>query len=909
MSPSPTNGTDTYTITDGDTSPPANVIDTNATSGEIRILNVPYGDYEIVMTGIPSGYIVQVNQTTVSVCCDEANPLKIFSLRSNTVDLSVADLRVGVSPPSLNQTSLNNIKGFSAVVVNGTTETTITKSNDLPPQITIGVNNTAGKTSAVDLQKNIKYVKDWTVGTKGSVVQEGLKLPKYYLPTNKSLTTILPAVVSQETTTHQMISTPAFNKVTPGQQMILPVESNLIPSFGGVSKLDIKSSASSTTTGDSDWIVIEVDDDHISSETLSDSGIDRDLELEISVDYRYEEDTVGFNWGTTSNFASDPIMTVLVPKPTSSDIITLANGCRDLEIHTLTGTAPNEKWTSGIDRILSNTPSTTKTDFCEVEIESDHYSNKAISSKRSSSSGAGTGGLGSSSTGGGGGNTGAGASSSGSSIGFGGILSTPLAINEVSYDKCNENMARILVSSDADIPPSVKLATSKSGVVYATLAEVQPYEDLNKLTAIDRYLYEVPISSDESFLMIVVTEEKGTTKNVVQASVRLLSCQGTTVIVELPEDTVPEISTSIPRIFDATIQIANGTKYSAESESEFLYIDNQDLTVSAIIDTITPLQRVELRSITMGQTEDQYIGINMNIEKLQMLNSTYLVSGVIPSFVMDEPGIKYWLHIIDENDNRSESKHYSIGVKPTTVSDISIEMDVPNIIASESLIKPEMYIFNDDATSYGIVSLVVDGKVVSKKAQVIGTGQTQVIFNWNAPNSDGYSIHELQGRVDLYDDSTITTSAQVSSHPRTIAISAYDMESLQLIEKDGQVLADPALIYASNMDSDLRFRVTDPLGQCIIGGTDECLINENTKSKRGGLESVPYGDQILRVRYSGADNALERFSITSIDPIIGQWTVTLENEDDLIQQAHAADDTIVKVKYRYHSEIITVKSQ
>ena len=311
----------------------------------------------------------------------------------------------------------------------------------------------------------------------------------------------------------------------------------------------------------------------------------------------------------------------------------------------------------------------------------------------------------------------------------------------------------------------------------------------------------------------------------------------------------------------------------------------------------------------MGLSDEEYVAINMNIESLLISNSTYLVSTNLPSFLMQEPGMNYWLHIIDENDNRSESKHYSIGVKPSVVSDVSIEMDIPNIISSGSLIKPELYIFNEDATSYGIVSLVVDGKVVSKKSQIIGMGQTQVIFNWNSPTADGYSTLDIQGRVDLYDRSTITTSALVSSHPRTVTISAYDMTSLQVIEKDGQVLADPALIYASNGDSDLRFRVTDPLGQCIIGGTEECLINENTKGKRGGLESIPYGDQILRVRYSGADNALERFSITSIDPIVGEWNVSLETIDGLIPQAHATDDPVVKVKYRYHSETITVKSE
>ena len=89
----------------------------------------------------------------------------------------------------------------------------------------------------------------------------------------------------------------------------------------------------------------------------------------------------------------------------------------------------------------------------------------------------------------------------------------------------------------------------------------------------------------------------------------------------------------------------------------------------------------------------------------------------------------------------------------------------------------------------------------------------------------------------------------------------------------------------------------------------ECLVNDSTRDNRGGLESVPYGDQILRVRYSGADNALERFSITSIDPIVGQWNVSLESDDGFVQQAHASEDTTVKIKYRYHSETMTVKSE
>ena len=73
------------------------------------------------------------------------------------------------------------------------------------------------------------------------------------------------------------------------------------------------------------------------------------------------------------------------------------------------------------------------------------------------------------------------------------------------------------------------------------------------LSSVDRYLYEVPITSEESFMMVVVTEEIGTKSNVVQASVKLLSCEGTTVIVPLPEDILPEVDKDAARIFDTKI--------------------------------------------------------------------------------------------------------------------------------------------------------------------------------------------------------------------------------------------------------------------------------------------------------------------------------------------------------------------
>ncbi|MBI5859192.1 MAG: hypothetical protein HZB73_00295 [Nitrosarchaeum sp.] len=164
--------------------------------------------------------------------------------------------------------------------------------------------------------------------------------------------------------------------------------------------------------------------------------------------------------------------------------------------------------------------------------------------------------------------------------------------------------------------------------------------------------------------------------------------------------------------------------------------------------------------------------------------------------------------------------------------------------------------------------------------------------------------------VDLYDKSISTQPAKVNIYPKTTTMLASEIKSLEPITENDTVLADPALIYSSNsVDQNLRFRVIAPNGQCIIGVSEECAIHDSTVNQRGGLTSISYEDQIIRVRYSGPENSLERFSITSIDPLIHHWTVSLETPDGIVPQAQAMNDIPIKVKYRTHSETITVSSE
>jgi ribosomal protein L7/L12 len=478
-------------------------------------------------------------------------------------------------------------------------------------------------------------------------------------------------------------------------------------------------------------------------------------------------------------------------------------------------------------------------------------------------------------------------------------------------DAITTNTERTLSLSDnMGITDTLTANAAKSGSISAKLAAIQPYEQSNKITKLDKYLYEIPIASDETFLMVVVTEQKGSLSNTIQSAVRLTSCEGATSISKVPEEKFEVISSSAPKIFDVKFQIANNPQHRSDIESEFSYVNQQDLKISAIVDAQTPLQRSELRVITMGQPENEYVAIKMNTISLPISNSTYVISATIPSHLMQEPAISYWIHIIDEDHNEAQSKQYNIGVKPASIGNISFEMDISNVKQGGALVRPQLFVDNNDLPSYGIVSLIVNGQVVSKKSQLFTTGETIVNLEWKSPNVSKLTTYDVMASVDLYGKSISTQYAKLHIYPKTITMLASEIQSIELVTENDRILADPALIYASNsIDENLRLHVIAPNGQCIIGVSEDCTIHDSTKNQRGGLTSIEYENQIIRVRYSGPDSSLERFSITSIDPLVGNWTISLETSDGIIPQVQAMKDMSIKVKYRTHSETITVYSE
>ncbi len=124
------------------------------------------------------------------------------------------------------------------------------------------------------------------------------------------------------------------------------------------------------------------------------------------------------------------------------------------------------------------------------------------------------------------------------SSGSGGIITGQVRLYEVSWDKCDENVLRIVAGpSDEDL--SVRLRTISSGLVEVNLAEVQPYDR--------KLVYESAIGSDVTFVQVQV-EGLSTSPSLAQKSFDLRECEGNVVVFSEPEIPILPVIEQTPLI-------------------------------------------------------------------------------------------------------------------------------------------------------------------------------------------------------------------------------------------------------------------------------------------------------------------------------------------------------------------------
>jgi hypothetical protein len=479
-------------------------------------------------------------------------------------------------------------------------------------------------------------------------------------------------------------------------------------------------------------------------------------------------------------------------------------------------------------------------------------------------------------------------------------------IHKVTYNVCNENISRTLVGYERSVPPSIQLLYPQLGLVEETLLEFQPYSEDNKNEEISRYIYDAPLGAEDGYFTIYAVDHQS---NEDSTFIQVEECEGTIFFVD---DNVV-----LPEIFDIKYNILNST--INPDTAGYHYIDeNTILPVSAIVDSpIVSLKRAELHVVPVGEPAENATVLPMDVTPLILpldeTDSTSIITAIIPAELVQATAVEFWIYLVTAEGLVKKSIHHVVAVRPDGYSgEFSVEMDTTTIKAQGTTLRPVTYVTStSEMPVYGDLSLVVDGKTTVTKQVLLEPGQNIIDISWKIPKTDSMTQYDIQSKLELYEDTTITSEATINAYVRTEKM-ALDgaLESISYVtDEAGNAIARPALLYASIVTQGVRFHVTAPDGTCVIGGEAGCLVNDSTTQRRGGLDSVIIDRQIYGVRYSGADNILERFSITSSGPIVGNWKVHLESAEIFGQSASAQTELWLKVKYRAeHNQSIIVSS-
>ena len=112
---------------------------------------------------------------------------------------------------------------------------------------------------------------------------------------------------------------------------------------------------------------------------------------------------------------------------------------------------------------------------------------------------------------------------------------------------------------------------------------------------------------------------------------------------------------------------------------------------------------------------------------------------------------------------------------------------------------------------------------------------------------------------------------------------SLDEKKIQDSELMPRVIQASLFTSARGQESDVNIQVSTSDGVCVIGQDTSCMVNESTRKPGAIYEIVTIDEQNYKIRYSGTDVRLEKFSVlpeSSGIPIdIKNWNVQIIKDD------------------------------
>ena len=98
-----------------------------------------------------------------------------------------------------------------------------------------------------------------------------------------------------------------------------------------------------------------------------------------------------------------------------------------------------------------------------------------------------------------------------------------------------------------------------------------------------------------------------------------------------------------------------------------------------------------------------------------------------------------------------------------------------------------------------------------------------------------------------------------------------------------RVMQGSLFTTARGQEADINIQVSTSSGQCIIGQESSCLVTESTRKPGAIYETVSIDENNYKIRYSGTDVRLEKFSIlpesTGTELDIKDWNIEIIKDD------------------------------
>ena len=174
-------------------------------------------------------------------------------------------------------------------------------------------------------------------------------------------------------------------------------------------------------------------------------------------------------------------------------------------------------------------------------------------------------------------------------------------------------------------------------------------------------------------------------------------------------------------------------------------------------------------------------------------------------------------------------------------------------------------------------SLAAIGEYKIRAGSAIGMADTSFIvvedILTGQPSTSEFSESSLVKKI-------IDKFNRIADSDILISLGQKNVDDSELLPR---VIQGSLFTSARGQEASVNIQVSTPTGVCVVGQSSSCLVNDSTRKPGQIYEIVTIDDINYKIRYSGADVRLEKFSIlpeldgTPID--IKDWNVQVIKED------------------------------